>query len=152
MGKITIDQHSLVCSYLRILNPRASDAEIGIYADYHRSYSTATANIREHGEIVQHPRTASPITNPYMEVRDRAVKMLRTIKLQTGKLTASPLFAVALMDGGDKPDSPDDFFGCPGKTAREAVDEALELFEGDEFAHVIDPDGVETTIELAPRT
>ena len=31
-------------------------------------------------------------------------------------------------------------------------DEALELFEGDEFAHVIDPDGVETTIELAPRT
>lgn len=74
--------------------------------------------------------------------------MLRTIKLQTGKLTASPLFAVALMDGGDKPDSPDDFCGCPGKTAREAVDEALELFEGDEFAHVIDPDGVETTIEL----
>jgi hypothetical protein len=52
------------------------------------------------------------------------------------------------MDGGDKPDSPDDFCGCPGKTAREAVDEALELFEGDEFAHVIDPDGVETTIEL----
>lgn len=148
MGQITIDQHSLVCSYLRILNPDASEAEIGIYADYMRSYSTATANIREHGEIVQHPRTAAPITNPYLEVRDSAVKMLRTIKLQTGKLTASPLFAVSLMDGDDKPDSPDDFFGCPGKTAREAVDEAMEHFHGDKLAHVIAPDGQAITIDL----
>lgn len=77
-----------------------------------------------------------------------AVKMLRTIKLQTGKLTASPLFAVCLMDGDDKPNSPDDFFGCPGKTAREAVDEAMELFEGDKIAHVIAPDGQATTIDL----
>ena len=145
MGKITLDQHSLVSSYLRILNPDASEAEIGIYADYLRSYSTASGNIREHGEIVQHPRTAAPIINPYLEVRDSAVRMLRTIKLQTGKLTASPLFAVSLVDG---PDSSDDFFGCPGKTVREAVDQALELFEGDKIAHVISPDGQSTTIDL----
>jgi len=148
MGQIAIDQHALICSYLRLLNPDVSEAEIGIYADYMRSYSTSTANIREHGEIVQHPRTAAPITNPYMEVRDSAVKMLRTIKLQTGKLTASPLFAVCLMDGDDKPDSPDDFFGCPGKTAREAVDEAMEHFEGDTLAHVIAPDGQAIIIDL----
>ena len=34
------------------------------------------------------------------------------------------------------------------KTAREAVDEAMELFEGDKIAHVIAPDGQAIIIDL----
>lgn len=146
MGQIVIDQHTLVCSYLRLLNADASEVEIGIYADYMKSYTTATSNIREHGEIVQHPRTAAPITNPYLEVRDGAVKMLRTLKLNTGKLTTAPLFAVALMDCSEPEES--DFFGMPGKTADDAVQEAQEHFEGGEVAHVLTPDGVRTKIKM----
>ena len=33
-------------------------------------------NIEEHGIIVQHPRTANPIENPYLAIRDRAAKKL----------------------------------------------------------------------------
>lgn len=147
MGQIVLDQHTLICSYLRLLNDDASEAEIGIYADYMKSYSKAASNIREHGEIVQHPRTAAPITNPYMEVRDSAVKMLRTLKLNTGKLTAAPLFAVALMDNESEPEE-SDFFGMPGKNAEDAAREAQEHFEGGDVAHVLTPDGGGTKILL----
>jgi len=47
------------------------------YADAYAEYRQAQANISEHGSIVQHPRTGNPIQNPYLAIRDRALKRLR---------------------------------------------------------------------------
>jgi len=46
------------------------------YADAFLEYREASENIAEHGIIVQHPRTANPIENPYLAIRDRAAKKL----------------------------------------------------------------------------
>lgn len=46
------------------------------YADSLLEYREASANIDEHGVIVQHPRTLNPIENPYMAIRDRALRKL----------------------------------------------------------------------------
>jgi phage terminase small subunit len=51
------------------------------YADAFCEYQQATANIREHGAIVQHPRTGNPIPNPYIPVRDRALTRLQKMRL-----------------------------------------------------------------------
>jgi hypothetical protein len=50
------------------------------YADCYLEYVEASANIAENGVIVSHPRTANPITNPYLPIRDAALKKLQTIK------------------------------------------------------------------------
>jgi phage terminase small subunit len=47
------------------------------YADAYLEYKEASINIEENGLIVKHPRTMNPIENPYMPVRDRALKKLR---------------------------------------------------------------------------
>lgn len=49
------------------------------YADAFIEYKTATTNIDMHGIIVSHPRTGAPMENPYLAVRDRALKKLRTM-------------------------------------------------------------------------
>ena len=50
------------------------------YADAYLEYQEATKNIEENGLIVQHPRTLNPIDNPYMAVRDRALKKLQSFR------------------------------------------------------------------------
>ncbi len=50
------------------------------YADAYVEYQEATKNIEEHGTIVQHPRTGNPIENPYLAIRDRALKKLLSIR------------------------------------------------------------------------
>lgn len=50
------------------------------YADAYLEYQAATRNIEENGLIVQHPRTMNPIDNPYMAVRDRALKKLQQFR------------------------------------------------------------------------
>jgi phage terminase small subunit len=47
------------------------------YADAFAEYREASKNISEHGAIVQHPRTSNPIENPYLVVRDRALRKLQ---------------------------------------------------------------------------
>jgi phage terminase small subunit len=49
------------------------------YADAFLEYREASKNISEHGAIVQHPRTSNPIENPYLVVRDRALKKLQSM-------------------------------------------------------------------------
>jgi phage terminase small subunit len=51
-----------------------------MYADGWAEYQEAAQNIREHGAIVQHPRTGNPIENPYLAVRDRAAKRLQEMR------------------------------------------------------------------------
>jgi phage terminase small subunit len=55
--------------------PRAT-----LYADAYLEYQESTRNIEEHGIIVQHPRTANPIENPYLTIRDRAAKKLAEMR------------------------------------------------------------------------
>ena len=47
------------------------------YADAFLEYREASKNISQHGAIVQHPRTANPIENPYLVIRDRALRKLQ---------------------------------------------------------------------------
>jgi hypothetical protein len=51
-----------------------------LYADVWAEYQEAAGNIREHGSIVQHPRTGNPIANPYLEIRDKAAARLQEFK------------------------------------------------------------------------
>ncbi len=50
------------------------------YADAYIEYREACRNIEAHGVIVQHPRTSNPITNPYVPVRDRALRKLQGMR------------------------------------------------------------------------
>ena len=47
------------------------------YTDAFLEYREASKNISQHGAIVQHPRTANPIENPYLVIRDRALRKLQ---------------------------------------------------------------------------
>ena len=51
-----------------------------MYADSFVEYREAQQNILENGVIVLHPRTANPVENPYLTVRDRAMKRLAGLR------------------------------------------------------------------------
>lgn len=46
------------------------------YFDAYEEYRLASENIEKNGPIVQHPRTAQPMENPFLKVRDRALAKL----------------------------------------------------------------------------
>lgn len=48
-----------------------------MYADQFEAYQAATANLLEFGSIIKNPRTGQAIKNPYLAVRDAALKALR---------------------------------------------------------------------------
>lgn len=50
------------------------------YADVFLEYIGATRNIDEYGVIIKHPRTGNPIKNPYLEIRDAALKKLQGMR------------------------------------------------------------------------
>jgi len=52
------------------------------YADAVLEYREASLNIDEFGAIVKHPRTGNPIENPYLGVRDRALKKLLSLRVK----------------------------------------------------------------------
>ena len=66
-------------------NPRSVSA-CAMYADAWHEYCQAQANIDEHGTIVYHPRTGAPIENPYIAVRDRAGRTMRSLELRDAAL------------------------------------------------------------------
>lgn len=51
-----------------------------MYADAFCEYREASENIDRNGVIVQHPRTANPIDNPYLKIRDGALKKLQGMR------------------------------------------------------------------------
>ncbi len=73
MGEMTKAE---VVACLLLANAQRRDACVQ-YADAFMEYQEATANIDAHGLVVQHPRTLAPITNPYVAIRDRALKKLQ---------------------------------------------------------------------------
>ena len=61
------------------------------YADAFLEYHEASANIQAQGAMVLHPRTANPIENPYLKIRDRAlVKLQRMTRVDSAFLWGSP--------------------------------------------------------------
>src|SRR5690606_27894848 len=76
-----------VLAVLRRETPRAVPHDLVIYADAFMSYREAMENIDRNGTIVAHPRTAAPIENPYLKVRDAAARVIRGMKgIKTGDL------------------------------------------------------------------
>ena len=54
------------------------------YADAFLEYREASKNISEHGAVCQHPRTSNPITNPYLPIRDAALRKLQNMRTVKG--------------------------------------------------------------------
>jgi len=76
MGEITSEE-----IIARLVKEGASVQKASMYADLYSEYKEATANIKAHGVIVQHPRTMNPIENPYLSRRDKSRKALLDLKL-----------------------------------------------------------------------
>ncbi len=74
MGEMTKPQ---IIELLKKENPKSKISDIVIYADAYMEYQAAQANITEHGPIVFHPRTGSPIDNPYIKIRNSASAIIR---------------------------------------------------------------------------
>jgi phage terminase small subunit len=67
----------------RLVDAGARVADATMYADLFLEYREAAENIREHGVIVQHPRTRNPIENPYLKRRDIARKHLQAMRMKS---------------------------------------------------------------------
>lgn len=68
-----------VVAILRRDNPAARSDDVAMYADCFLDYKEAADNIAKNGNIVMHPRTGSPIENPYIKVKATAMNQLRKI-------------------------------------------------------------------------
>jgi len=64
----------------RLVKAGAAIDSATMYADAFLEYREASDNINEYGVIVQHPRTGNPVPNPYLEVRNGALRKLRILK------------------------------------------------------------------------
>ena len=62
---------------LRRDNPAGRPDDIAMYADSFADYREAADNIAKNGNIVAHPRTGSPIENPYIKVKSSAMAQMR---------------------------------------------------------------------------
>ena len=76
MGEITREK---IISILRQVNAIAREDDLNIYADCFLDYKEAQSNIDKNGNIVAHPRTGSPIDNPYSKVKAAAMNNMRKI-------------------------------------------------------------------------
>jgi phage terminase small subunit len=64
---------------LRTANPGARADDLAMYADCFHDYAEAVANIAKNGVIVVHPRTGSPIENPYLKVKIVAMGAMKKL-------------------------------------------------------------------------
>src|SRR5690606_28495372 len=74
VGEMTKEQAvALLLQY----NPASRAADVAMYAASFISYLEAEDNINRNGAIVAHPRTGSPMENPYLRVRAAAMKEMQ---------------------------------------------------------------------------
>jgi len=78
VASIDLESSESVAGALQARGVRADRAKL--YADTFVEYRKAVANIQEHGAIVQHPRTGNPINNPYVSIRDSALRNLQKFR------------------------------------------------------------------------
>ena len=89
MGEITIIEE------LRADNPVAKGTDLQLYADALQIYVEASKNVQEHGAICAHPRTGTPLENPYLKVMATQGRVLASMRKIKGDrvmrlLTSSP--------------------------------------------------------------
>lgn len=77
MGEVE-DRKALIVTGL-VENGTRKDVAIQ-YADAYLEYVEASENITKYGAMVLHPRTANPIENPYLQIRDRALAKLQKMR------------------------------------------------------------------------
>jgi Phage terminase, small subunit len=79
VGKVTPvpDRAAIVAG---LVKRGVSRVRAGQYADAYVEYREASANIQTQGAMVLHPRTANPIENPYLRIRDRAWAKLQALR------------------------------------------------------------------------
>ena len=63
-----------------LLEDGAAQDRAVMYADVFCEYLLASRNIEKNGLIVGHPRTGNPIENPYLAVRDRALRKVSSMR------------------------------------------------------------------------
>lgn len=57
-------------------NPDFPAMRLKIFADAMDVYYEASANIKKNGSVCVHPRTGTPIENPYLKIRAEQSKIL----------------------------------------------------------------------------
>lgn len=78
MGKITREE---ALAILMAENPSRRHV-VEMYLGHLFTYLEAQDNIERNGAIVAHPRTGTPIENPYLKVRSEAMKDMRKLALK----------------------------------------------------------------------
>ena len=74
MGEINI------LSELKKENTGKKETDLAIYADALRLYVEAAKNVKENGAICAHPRTGTPLENPYLKVMASQGKVLASMR------------------------------------------------------------------------
>lgn len=57
-----------------------------MYADQYDAYQAASANIAQYGTIIKNPRTGQAMPNPYLKVRDDALRTLTRLRIDAAFL------------------------------------------------------------------
>lgn len=73
-------------------NPREQKSVLRLYADAFRIYTEATRNLSENGAIVMHPRTGTPLENPYLKVQAQASRTLQKLSSQIPPIKTAGLW------------------------------------------------------------
>ena len=60
-------------------NPAARYGDLMIYAENFLDYIYAQDNISQYGLIVAHPRSGTPIENPYLKIRRKAEGAMQNV-------------------------------------------------------------------------
>lgn len=61
-------------------NPYATKITLEIFADALRTYNEAAQNVLENGAVCSHPRTGTPIENPYLKIRSQQAAVLAKMR------------------------------------------------------------------------
>lgn len=70
-----------VVAELRRDNKNARDIDLKICGDAIRTYVEAAENVERNGAICAHPRTGSPIENPYLKIMASQAGLLSGMRL-----------------------------------------------------------------------
>jgi len=84
---------SEVLALLAAENPARRSTDLHVYADALRVYCEAADNVARLGAVVLHPKTASPLENPYLKVQERNGKLLREMRGITAEKTMAAIVA-----------------------------------------------------------
>lgn len=61
-------------------NKNSREVDLRVLADALRIYAEASKNVKENGAICMHPRTGSPIKNPYLDILEKQGAIIAKIK------------------------------------------------------------------------